>query len=48
MNDCFITINRPEAYNSFMFFYHFAFIIPFLILIVNSIRNKYDMGKITS
>lgn len=28
-----------------MLFYQLAFIIPFLILIVYGVRNKYDMGR---
>ncbi|MBS0010343.1 MAG: prolipoprotein diacylglyceryl transferase [Bacteroidales bacterium] len=40
-----IIINRPESYNSFMFFYQLAFCIPFLILLFIGIRRKYNMYR---
>ncbi len=45
MNESIIVISRPGAYNSFLLFYQIGFIIPFLILLITGIRNKYNMAS---
>ncbi|HER07277.1 MAG TPA: hypothetical protein ENO20_00055 [Bacteroides sp.] len=45
MNESFIVISRPGAYNSFLLFYQIGFIVPFLILLITGIRNKYHMTR---